>query len=1035
MPLLAVSPVSIPFRRAMIGRRPAVFAALRTCLVAAVFSTGLPAYAADVTALRVKFASTAADGPDAASFQLLAAAVQTGIASTALAADGSLEIRLASAMSFEQAQRTLNQLRMHPSLLYASIAATGAASRAPSAAQLDRAGAPLLSRIIVKYRNRGTANDAVRGAALSQTSLDELAQQAGRALAYERSLAWAGAHLLSLMVRSPRADVEVIARALAAHPDVEWAQPDYLRHITVLPDDPLYPDQWHYLPAASEVASSNLPAAWDRTRGWSGLRVAVLDTGALLAHPDFASRWLGGYDFVNDYILANDADPSQPGGCATPGMPPCIGSRDANPADPGDWVTAADSNGATFGGWLTGCPVTTSSWHGSHVAGTIGARTGNATGVAGVNWVSRIVPVRVLGKCGGYDSDIADAMTWASGGSVSGVPVNLYPARVLNLSLGAYTEEACPALYQTAIDGALGRGSVVVVSAGNDSADASDATPANCNGVITVAALARDGRRASYSNYDNNDGSGVAVEIAAPGGVTPNGVLSAINTGVDVPLAGGHSYGRKSGTSMAAPHVAGIVSLMLSLKPALTPAQVLALLQSTARPFLAFPLGDLGCTSNLAAVNVTTKYCGAGMVDGAAVLASIMATGGPGGTPLTLANATLASSANPASLGANITLTATVTGASPGGSVAFVENEASLAGCAAVPLTGAGNTRTAQCVMAAAVLGDHVIVARYSGDAANTPADAPPLDQLVAPAAPVSTTTVLSSEPQPSAQGEPATLVASVSGFRPDGPVAFTANGATLAGCAAVPLAGTGDTRSASCSTSALSSGGNTITASYAGNASNQPSNATAVHYVYAAGACGVFNDMAEADAFCPNVQWLYNRAVTLGCTPVTYCPESSVSRAAMAAFMNRLAVNALTPADWYGLQTSSSSLASPTVVCAIGPFSIGEAPARVSARVTLNAYGPSSGMQIAGEPVWSTNGGTTWNAMPSGPNTLTVHASRSPADDRTITFTGSADLAALASNVYFGVRVSRVAGSGSTNLYCVNRVQIGGRNPATPPY
>jgi serine protease len=248
--------------------------------------------------------------------------------------------------------------------------------------------------------------------------------------------------------------------------------------------------------------------------------------------------------------------------------------------------------------------VTNSSWHGTHVAGTIGAASNNGVGVTGINWVSKILPVRVLGKCGGYTSDIIDGMRWAAGLSVTGVPANSHPARAINISLGG--SGACSAEQQTAINEIVAAGTVVVVAAGNSNTDASNFNPANCNNVITVAATNRSGYRSYYTNY------GSVVEISAPGGDTSssdsNGVLSTLNTGTQGPVADTYAY--YQGTSMATPHVTGVASLVLSVKPSLTPAQVLQVLQSTAR---AFPVGS---TCN-------TSICGAGIVDAAAAVHAV----------------------------------------------------------------------------------------------------------------------------------------------------------------------------------------------------------------------------------------------------------------------------------------------------------------------------------------------------------------------------------------------------------------------------
>jgi len=241
------------------------------------------------------------------------------------------------------------------------------------------------------------------------------------------------------------------------------------------------------------------------------------------------------------------------------------------------------------------------------VAGTVAAVTNNSTGVAGTAFNAKVVPVRVLGKCGGYTSDIADAIVWASGGTVSGVPANANPAEVINMSLGG--GGSCSTTYQNAINGAVGRGTTVVVAAGNSNTNVSSAVPANCPNVIAVAATTSAGARASFSNY------GTGIDISAPG----QSILSTLNSGTTTP--GSASYASYNGTSMAAPHVAGVVALMQSVAPSpLSPAQVESIIKSTARPLPG------ACSGG----------CGAGIIDAdAAVTAAINGTTpNPGGTAL-----------------------------------------------------------------------------------------------------------------------------------------------------------------------------------------------------------------------------------------------------------------------------------------------------------------------------------------------------------------------------------------------------------------
>jgi serine protease len=381
-------------------------------------------------------------------------------------------------------------------------------------------------------------------------------------------------------------DLEAVMQRLARRPGVELVEPDQImRHQT---DDARYGEMWSLTNPTSGAQGIDVETAWSVTTGAAGLNIAVIDTG-IVAHADLVGRWHGGYDFISDTSIANDG-----------------GGRDSDPRDPGDWITSQESRR----GFFRGCTVDTSSWHGTHVAGTIGAATGNGIGIAGINQTSKIVPVRVLGKCGGYTSDIVDGMRWSAGLPVSGVPGNSDPARVLSLSLGG--SGTCSATYQDAVDDITAAGAVVVVAAGNSDADAAGYSPAGCNGVITVAATGKAGNRSYYSNY------GASVEIAAPGGDrladADDTILSTLNSGATSPVAGpsGDVYVKYQGTSMATPHVSGVVSLMLSATPGLTPAQVTQILQTSAR---AFPTGSTCATA-----------CGAGLLDAGRAVSAASST-------------------------------------------------------------------------------------------------------------------------------------------------------------------------------------------------------------------------------------------------------------------------------------------------------------------------------------------------------------------------------------------------------------------------
>ena len=430
----------------------------------------------------------------------------------------------------------------------------------------------------------------------------------------------AESHVLRLTSRRAYAEVEALAQQLTASPDVLYAEPDAILQPTLEPTDPSYSRTWHLWGVTPTNYGANLPAAWNITTGSASIVTAIIDTGGRLTHEDLAGRTPTGnpgYDMITDVAIANDGN-----------------GRDADPSDPGDYVTPAEAT--------ADCGSSNSSWHGSHVGGTIGARANNGKGIAGINWVSPLLFVRVLSKCGGYSSDIIDGMRWAAGLSVTGVPSNPNPARVMNLSLGG--SGPCSTAVQTAVNAVTATGAVVVVAAGNENDDAANAQPASCANVITVAATAKDGNRAYYSNY------GSLVELAGPGGdsTVDSGVYSTVDRGTYGPA--GDAYASYQGTSMATPHVAGIVSLMLSANPALTSAQVLQILQKTVTPFPASStcrgICGAGIVNAGAAVEEATRilipYSVSGRVSNSAnaALAEVTVTDGAGHSATTAADGT-----------------------------------------------------------------------------------------------------------------------------------------------------------------------------------------------------------------------------------------------------------------------------------------------------------------------------------------------------------------------------------------------------------
>ncbi|MCE7983334.1 MAG: hypothetical protein DYG89_19345 [Caldilinea sp. CFX5] len=456
-----------------------------------------------------------------------------------------------------------------PPRLYLPLA-MGAAATLVAADQ-----ATMTDQLIIRF------TPAVQAATVDRVAqVEALSAAAGVQLAYGREMS-GEATVLRLPQRMGGGELQAVIDRLAEVEAIELAEPDTIMQTLVEPTDPRYPEQWHYLEPSAGRYGANLPAAWDITTGATSVIVAVIDTG-IINHIDLVGRTVAGYDFIADSLVANDGN-----------------GRDANPADPGDWITTAES----ASGYFTGCPVRNSSWHGSHVAGTIAANSNNGAGGAGINWNAKILPVRVLGKCGGYTSDIVDGIRWAAGLSVVGVPANANKAKVINMSLGG--SGACSATYQTAINDAVNAGTVVVVAAGNSAANAANYSPASCANVITVAATGKAGNLSYYSNF------GSVVEIAAPGGDKNADagatVLSTVDLGLTTPTGEGYAF--YQGTSMATPHVAGVVSLMFSVNPDLTPSQVTSLLQNKVT---AFPAGSTCNTTN----------CGAGIVNAALAVAA-----------------------------------------------------------------------------------------------------------------------------------------------------------------------------------------------------------------------------------------------------------------------------------------------------------------------------------------------------------------------------------------------------------------------------
>lgn len=483
-------------------------------------------------------------------------------------------------------------------------------------------------RVIVKFRHEGFVVSARTPANAVRSRIGELSARQAVALTLARSVS-DRTHALWLERPLRGRELDRVLKRLAADPSVEYAVADGRKYRAAIPSDPLFnqaPETgqwWLTEPNSTFVSAIDGPRAWDLTTGDARVVVAVLDTGAMFDHPDLGradegGKFLPGYDFVGgggsvDAIkVANDGD-----------------ARDPDPSDPGDWVDTSDHTDPLF----SDCDIADSSWHGVHIAGIIGARSNNGVGGAGIGWDTPILPVRVLGKCFGYDSDIIAGMRWAAGLAVPDAPPNPSPARVVNLSLGSLG--ACTAPYVNAVDELRARGVLVVAAGGNDGAR-DVASPGNCPGVVSVTALRHVGTKVGFANF------GPGITVAAPGGNCVNvganqpclyPIVSADNAGIRRP--GAMIYGGKLGTSFSTPMVAGVAALMLSRDPLLSNDDLTARLRLTSRVFPAPDPALLSCSDpafapnadgdlpNDGQCNCTSSSCGEGMLDaGAAVRAA-----------------------------------------------------------------------------------------------------------------------------------------------------------------------------------------------------------------------------------------------------------------------------------------------------------------------------------------------------------------------------------------------------------------------------
>lgn len=608
----------------------------------------------------------------------------------------------------------MDQLKIKLALLAAATFVTAAQA---AAFHTVAARPQATDRVIIKWRASGVATSHIETLAARAASLSALS----------------GLKLTPLRTIHPRLDVvrletpqrgEALRHTLARlrnDPFVEYAEADARRYIlafpTDAPDDPHFQagsdsagrweGQWYLKQPAVDATYGDSLAAIDATTAWkitSGSAqgptlgddeiIAVIDTGVDLGHPDLGSKLLPGRDFIcNDtggdclsavpgytYLVANDND-----------------GWDADPGDPGDWISVADLASGNFPADC-GDPTVAdhhldSNWHGTRVAGIAAAITNNGLGVAGVAPHALILPVRVIGKCSGYISDIVAGMYWAAGQSnsaITGVPANLNPAQILNLSLGA--NSPCTQTEQDAVTAISQSGHLIVAAAGNDGGPIG--APANCVGVLSVAGLRHAGTKVGYSNVSSTS---AAVSIGAPAGncailvgdrpwTQPclYTIDTTSNDGFTVPGQSTYTYSLLNqgpgvnyenegtlGTSFAAPIVSGVAALMVQANANLTADQLIARLQASATPFPVPAALPSGGVCHLATVAVdstglytdfsnadecqcTTATCGAGMLNAAAAVLAAL-------TP----NVSVMTSTDRASVGQSVTLDGSASSAAP----------------------------------------------------------------------------------------------------------------------------------------------------------------------------------------------------------------------------------------------------------------------------------------------------------------------------------------------------------------------------------
>ncbi len=498
---------------------------------------------------------------------------------------GARGFALKESISECELRSVLARLRAHPDILYAERASDDNERRFARSLSVEIAGSPV-DRLVIGPADPELRAAADRGEPLPGDLVRDFGRVAGVPLYFERAVA-GGFYALRFFHRLPPGTAAEVAQRLSADPQIDWAEPAVRGRFQSVVDeaDPLLPAQWAL---HDPVAGISAPGAWQVTAGVPEIVLAVLDSGLLVDHPDFVGHVLPGRDFVWDALRARDLD-----------------GPDGDASDPGDFVVKSQCDDSS--------PAGSSSWHGSHVAG-IAAASANGIGTVGVAPGVSLLPVRIGASCGIDPIDLAEAIRWAAGvgraGTAVGGIVNKHPARIINLSLSF--PGPCPPYLEDAVADALRSGALIIAAAGNEGRSAAGTFPGNCPGVLAVFATDETGARASYSNHG-------AVDLAAPGGSVSDqpdrAILSAGDEGRERPLR--RNWIVKQGTSMAAPHVAGVAALVLSVTPELTPGQLWNILIESAR---AFPQGTAADCSAVGPMS-----CGAGIVDASAAVQAAVA--------------------------------------------------------------------------------------------------------------------------------------------------------------------------------------------------------------------------------------------------------------------------------------------------------------------------------------------------------------------------------------------------------------------------